>query len=171
MALQNAKSNYWKKGSDYINAFKFNLMGDPAMQLAKPKYKVNIERINQKIFKGKDTLKAGGKYQVAGTIKANGNVLNNFDGLIEFTLFDIPKKQKTLANVSSSIPVHVATQENILFKGNAVVAKGLFTVDFILPKEVAINQGALRMQLYASNNFVNADAIGIYDSLFVNAFS
>jgi hypothetical protein len=146
-------------------------MGDPAMQLAKPNYKVNIERINQKIFKGKDTLKAGGKYQVAGTIKANGNVLNNFDGLIEFTLYDIPKKQKTLANVSSSIPVHVTTQENILFKGNAVVAKGLFTVDFILPKEVAINQGALRMQLYASNNFGNVDAIGIYDSLFVNAFS
>jgi hypothetical protein len=170
-ALQNAKSNYWKKGSDYTNAFKFNLMGDPAMQLAKPKYMVNIAQINQKIFKGKDTLKAGGKYQVAGTIKANGNLLNNFDGLIEFTLFDIPKKQKTLANVSSSIPVNVTTQENILFKGNAIVSKGVFTVDFILPKEVAINQGALRMQLYATNNLGNADAIGVYDSLFVNAFS
>jgi hypothetical protein len=170
-ALQNAKSNYWKKGSDYINAFKFNLMGDPAMQLAKPKYRVNIERINQKIFKGKDTLKAGGKYQVAGTVKQNGNLLNNFDGLMEFILYDVPKKQKTLANVSSSIPVSISTQENILFKGSAIVSKGLFNVDFILPKEVAINQGALRMQLYASNNIGNADAIGIYDSLFVNAFS
>jgi hypothetical protein len=170
-ALQNAKSNYWKKGSDYINAFKFNLMGDPAMQLAKPKYRVNIERINQKIFKGKDTLKAGGKYQVAGTVKQNGNLLNNFDGLMEFILYDVPKKQKTLANVSSSIPVSISTQENILFKGSAIVSKGLFNVDFILPKEVAINQGALRMQLYASNNLGNADAIGIYDSLFVNAFS
>jgi hypothetical protein len=170
-ALQNAKSNYWKKGSDYTNAFKFNLMGDPAMQLAKPKFMVNISQINQKIFKGKDTLKAGGKYQVAGTINANGNLLNNFDGLIEFILFDIPKKQKTLANVSSSIPQSVTTQENILFKGNAIVTKGLFTVDFILPKEVAINQGALRMQFYATNNMGNADAIGIYDSLFVNTFS
>lgn len=94
MALQNAKSNYWKKGSDYTNAFKFNLMGDPALQLAKPVYGVTIERINQKIFKGKDTLKAGGKYQVAGTIKANGNLLTNFDGLVEFTLFDIPKSKK-----------------------------------------------------------------------------
>lgn len=170
-ALQNAKSNYWKKGSDYTNAFKFNLMGDPAMQLAKPKFMVNISQINQKIFKGKDTLKAGGKYQVAGTINANGNLLNNFDGLIEFILFDIPKKQKTLANVLSSIPQSVTTQENILFKGNAIVTKGLFTVDFILPKEVAINQGALRMQFYATNNMGNADAIGIYDSLFVNTFS
>jgi hypothetical protein len=86
-------------------------------------------------------------------------------------LFDIPKKQKTLANVSSSIPQSVTTQENILFKGNAIVNKGLFSVDFILPKEVAINQGALRMQLYATNNMGNVDAIGIYDSLFVNTFS
>ncbi len=170
-ALQNAKSNYWKKGSDYTNAFKFNLMGDPALQLAKPSYGVNIERINQKIFKGKDTLKAGGKYQVAGTIKANGNLLTTFDGLVEFTLFDIPKKQKTLANISSSIPVNVTAQDNILFKGNAIVSKGLFSVDFILPKEVAINQGALRMQLYAINSAGNTDAIGVYDSLFVNAFS
>ena len=171
MALQNAKSNYWKKGSDYTNAFKFNLMGDPALQLAKPSYGVNIERINQKIFKGKDTLKAGGKYQVAGTMKANGNLLTTFDGLVEFTLFDIPKKQKTLANISSSIPVNVTAQDNILFKGNAIVSKGLFSVDFILPKEVAINQGALRMQLYAINSAENTDAIGVYDSLFVNAFS
>ena len=170
-ALQYAKSNYWKKGSDYTNAFKFNLMGDPALQLAKPGYGVNIERINQKIFKGKDTLKAGGKYQVAGTIKATGNLLTNFDGLMEFTLFDIPKKQKTLANISSSIPVSISTQDNILFKGNAIVNKGLFSVDFILPKEVAINQGSLRMQLYATNSAGNKDAIGIYDSLFVNAFS
>jgi hypothetical protein len=170
-ALQNAKSNYWKKGSDYTNAFKFNLMGDPALQLAKPSYGVTIGRINQKVFNGKDTLKAGGKYQVAGTIKANGNLLTNFDGLLEFTLFDIPKKQKTLANISSSIPVNITAQDNILFKGNAIVSKGLFSVDFILPKEVAINQGALRMQLYATNSAGNADAIGVYDSLFVNAFS
>jgi hypothetical protein len=170
-ALQNAKSNYWKKGSDYINAFKFNLMGDPALQLAKPGDGVNIERINQKVFKGKDTLKAGGKYQVAGTIKANGNLLSNFDGLVELTLFDIPKKQKTLANILSSISVNVNTQDNILFKGNAIVNKGLFNIDIILPKEVAINQGALRMQLYATNSAGNSDAIGVYDSLFVNAFS
>lgn len=62
-------------------------------------------------------------------------------------------------------------QDNILFKGNAIVSKGLFSVDFILPKEVAINQGALRMQLYATNSAGNTDAIGVYDSLFVNAFS
>jgi len=90
---------------------------------------------------------------------------------MEFTLFDIPKKQKTLANISSSIPVNITAQDNILFKGNAIVSKGLFSVDFILPKEVAINQGALRMQLYATNSAGNADAIGVYDSLFVNAFS
>ena len=170
-ALQNAKMSYWKKGGDYTNAFKFNLMGDPALQLAKPKYNVSLETINRKPFAGKDTLKAGGNYQILGSIKSQGKLLNNFEGLIEFTLFDIYKKQKTLANIATSIPVSVATQDNILFKGNAVVNKGVFGIDFILPKEVAINQGALRMQFYANSTSGNADALAVYDSLFVNGFS
>ena len=171
MALQSAKMASWKKGGDHSNAFKFNLMGDPALQLAKPSYAVNLEKINQKVFKGKDTLKAGGKYQVAGTVKLNGNLMNQFEGLLEFTLYDIPKLQKTLANISTSTPVNVSTQDNILFKGKAVVHNGLFTIDFILPKEVALNQGALRMQFHASSTNADMDALGVYDSLYVNEFS
>ena len=170
-SLQNAKMSYWKKGGDYTNAFKFNLMGDPALQLLTPKNSVSINRINQKIFIGKDTLKAGGKYQIAGAIKLKDQLLNGFDGLIEFILFDVNKNQKTLANINTSIPVNVATQDNILFKGNAIVNKGLFSIDFILPKEVAINQGTLRMQFYANSMTGNTDALGVFDSLFVNGFS
>ena len=170
-ALQNAKMASWKKGGDHSNAFKFNLMGDPALQLAKPSFTVNLEKINQKVFIGKDTLKAGGKYQVAGTVKSNGNLLSQFEGLLEFTLFDIPKLQKTLANISTSMPVNITIQENILFKGKAAVHNGLFAIDFILPKEVALRQGALRMQFYASNTNADMDALGVYDSLYVNEFS
>ena len=170
-ALQNAKMASWKKGGDHYNAFKFNLMGDPALQLAKPSYEVNLEKINQKVFKGKDTLKAGGKYQVAGAVKLNGNLMNQFEGLLEFTLYDIPKLQKTLANISTSMPVSIPIQDNILFKGKAVVRNGIFAIDFILPKEVALKQGALRMQFYASNTNADMDALGVYDSLYVTEYS
>jgi len=170
-ALQNAKMASWKKGGDHFNAFKFNLMGDPGMQLAKPSFNVNLERINQKIFKGKDTLKAGGKYQVVGAVQSNGNTLSQFEGLVEFTLYDIPKLQKTLANISTSMPVDVTVQDNILFKGKAIVHLGAFSIDFILPKEVALRQGTLRMQFYASNTNADRDALGVYDSLYVNEFS
>jgi len=69
------------------------------------------------------------------------------------------------------MPVSIPIQDNILFKGKAVVRNGIFAIDFILPKEVALNQGALRMQFYASSTNADMDALGVYDSLYVNEFS
>ena len=50
-ALQIAKNTKWSMQGDRLNAFKFNLLGDPALQLAIPKNKI------QHIIK--DTLNAG----------------------------------------------------------------------------------------------------------------
>ena len=170
-SLRYAKMSHWKKGGDHLNAFKFNLLGDPALALAKPSYQVVIDKLNQKVFIGKDTLKAGGKYQLTGHIGARQQTLSNFEGVVEFTLLDAPKTQKTLANISTSMAADVLVQENILFKGKASVSKGLFSIDFILPKEVTLNQGTCRMQLYAATQLSDKDALGVYDSLWVNDYS
>lgn len=168
-ALQLAKMAQWKNGGDHLNAFKFSLIGDPALQLSTSSYKIDIESVNNKKFTGKDTLTAGGKYQLKGLIKNKGQLQTDFDGLVEFTLLDAPKKQKTLGNIASSFVTEVISQESILFKGKAEVMKGVFMIDFILPKEVTINQGSLKMQLYASNK--TKDALGTFDGLQVNNFS
>jgi hypothetical protein len=170
-SLRNAKMSHWKKGGDHLNAFKFNLLGDPAMTLAKPSYQVIIDKLNQKIFLGKDTLKAGGKYQLTGHIGYSQQTLSSFEGVVEFTLWDAPKTQKTLANTSMSMVTDVLIQENILFKGKASVSKGVFSIDFILPKEVTLKQGTCRMQLYAATLLSDKDALGVYDSLWVNDYS
>ncbi len=170
-SLRLAKMKHWKNGGDHLNAFKFNLLGDPALLLAKPDYQVAIDQLNQKTFIGKDTLKAGGKYQLTGRVTSGIKTLSGFDGVVEFTLLDAPKKQKTLANINSSTPVEVVLQENILFKGKAIVNKGNFAIDFILPKEVTLKQGTCRMQLYATTIAMDKDALGVYDSLWVNDYS
>lgn len=163
-ALQKAKMAAWAQGEDHVNAFKFTLLGDPAMLLAKPNDQVVLSSINGKTFMGKDSLQAGGKYTISGLVQSNGQTKNNFKGLVEMTLYDAVNSKKTLGNISSSIPVNVAVQESILFKGLATVNAGKFTIDFILPKEVAINQGGIKLQLNAYND--SADAIGIYTELF-----
>ena len=167
-ALQNAKMTHWKKGGDHLNAFKFSLIGDPALRLAKPRHQVAIETINQKRFTGKDTLSAGARYQLTGAVLSKGLLLPDFNGIMEFTLFDAPLQAKTLANSSASNIVNVEMQENILFKGKATVSKGIFAIDFILPKEVKVGKGACRMQFYTSNQKGEEDALSVYDSLFVN---
>ena len=161
-ALQRAKMQAWSADEDRMNAFKFSLLGDPAMRLSLPKYEIEIISLNQKQFLGKDTLLAGNKYTLKGAVNNKGVLQNNFNGLLDFVLYDAITNKKTLANISSSKVTTVAMQENILFKGKVTVTKGNFTVDFLLPKEVSLQKN-LKIQMAAYNEL--ADAMSIYDSL------
>ena len=161
-ALQKAKMQAWSADEDRMNAFKFSLLGDPAMRLSLPKYEIGITSLNQKPFIGKDTILAGSKYTLKGAVNNKGVLQNNFNGLVDFILYDAITNKKTLANASSSKVTSVAVQENVLFKGKATVTKGNFIVDFLLPKEVSLQKN-LKIQMTAYNEL--ADAMGVYDSL------
>ena len=163
-ALQKAKMAAWAQGEDHINTFKFTLFGDPAMQLVKPTDQVVINSINGKAFMGVDTLQAGSKYTINGMVQSNGQLKNKFNGAVQLILYDAASAKKTLGNVSSSIPVNVIVQENILFNGTASVNAGKFSIDFMLPKEVTLNQGALKLQLNAFND--SSDAMGIFNQIY-----
>ena len=161
-ALQRAKMQAWSADEDRMNAFKFSLLGDPAMRLSLPKYEIGIISLNQKTFTGKDTLLAGNKYTLKGAVNNKGVLQNNFNGILDFVLYDAITNKKTLANAGTSRETTVAMQENILFKGKVTVTKGNFTVDFLLPKEVSLQKN-LKIQMTAYNEL--ADAIGVYDRL------
>ena len=161
-ALQRAKMQAWSAEEDRMNAFKFSLLGDPAMRLSLPKYEIGIISLNQKTFTGKDTLLAGNKYTLKGAVNKKGVLQNNFNGLLDFILYDAITNKKTLANAGTSRVTTVAMQENILFKGKVTVTKGNFTVDFLLPKEVSLQKN-LKIQMTAYNEL--SDAMGVYDSL------
>ena len=163
-ALQKAKMAAWAKGEDPINTFKFTLLGDPAMHLSKAIDQVVINTINGKTFAGIDTLQAGSKYTITGAVQSDKQLKNSFSGTLEMVLYDATNNKKTLGNTSYSMPVNVSVQENILFKGNASVSAGKFSIDFMLPKEVAVNQGALKLQLTAFNDTV--DAIGVFTQIY-----
>ena len=161
-ALQRAKMQAWSADEDRMNAFKFSLLGDPAMRLSLPKYEIGIISLNQKTFTGKDTLLAGNKYTLKGAVNNKGVLQSNFNGLLDFVLYDAITNKKTLANAGTSRVTTVAMQENILFKGKVTVTKGNFTVDFLLPKEVSLQKN-LKIQMTAYNEL--SDAMGVYDSL------
>ena len=161
-ALQRAKMQAWSADEDRMNAFKFSLLGDPAMRLSLPKYEIGIISLNQKTFTGKDTLLAGNKYTLKGAVNNKGVLQSNFNGILDFVLYDAITNKKTLANAGTSRETTVAMQENILFKGKVTVTKGNFTVDFLLPKEVSLQKN-LKIQMTAYNEL--SDAMGVYDSL------
>lgn len=156
-ALQTAKNYNFNRNGDRLNAFKFGLLGDPAMRIVQPKYQINCTELNQTPWTDTLNLKAGGKYTIKGNLSTKKQVIQNFKGVVEMVLWDAPSTKKTLANQSTSQSVAVETQEQALFKGKATVQNGQFEISFILPGNLpSSDSAALKLQLYAYNDTADA---------------
>jgi hypothetical protein len=165
-ALQAAKNFNFKRNGDRLNAFKFGLMGDPAMRIAQPKYQINCTNLNQQPWLDTLFLKAGEKYTIKGNLSVKSQAIQNFNGFIDMVLWDAPSTKKTLANQTNSQAVLVETQEQAIFKGKATVKNGQFEISFIIPGALpSSNSAALKLQLYAYND--TADASMQFQSIFI----
>jgi hypothetical protein len=165
-ALQAAKNYNFNRNGDRLNAFKFGLLGDPAMRIAQPKYQINCTNLNASPWTDTLNLKAGGKYTIKGNLSAKNQLIKNFNGLVEMVLWDAPSTKKTLANQTTSQSVAIETQEQALFKGKATVQNGQFEISFILPGNLpSSSTAALKLQLYAYND--TADASMQFQSMFI----
>jgi hypothetical protein len=164
-ALQKAKLANMSLGGDRVNAYKFNLIGDPALQLAAPQHKISVQGLNNRPFFGKDTILTGVKNTLQGKIQNEVGEKVSFNGVVELSIYNATKWVKTIANQSTSMSVPIATQESILFKGKATVSKGEFTIDFILPTQVSNVALPIRFTLAAQNDSMGA--LQVIDSIYV----
>lgn len=143
---------------DAVNFRKFALIGDPALPLAYPKYKVVVDSINgHDFYSYADTLKALGKYTVKGhLVDLSGNPLTNFNGTVNTTLFDKAKKFTTLANDPKSYKEDFYLQNNILFNGKSSVNNGYFSTTFVMPKDINYAVDSGKFSFYAYNESIDA---------------
>lgn len=158
-ALKIAKNTYWSMQGDRLNAFKFSLLGDPALKLAIAKNKVQ-HFIN-------DSLTGGALATLNGQIMKDQIIHSSFDGWVDCTVFDVTKEKTTIGNQSTSIQTSIPTREGILYKGKATVKNGKFSIQFVLPKETNTSSGPIRIQSFAYN--ASEDALGIIDSIYVKS--
>lgn len=146
------------------NARKFILLGDPGMRLALPKYNVSTLSINGKPIDPAtpDTLKATGKYTITGMVTdINGQLLENFSGTVNPTIYDKPVTLSSLGQSSGSNARNFTLQRNIIFKGAATVTNGLFSFTFIMPKDINYEIGPGKISYYAHDGYL--DDAGGYD--------
>lgn len=144
----------------------FNLIGDPALKICLPKWKVVTDSINHiAISNGADTVRALTKMHVVGHLEDNnGNKLTSFNGVLSPTIFDKPKTVQTLGNDPLSPIISFKTQKNALYKGRATVTNGDFQFEFVVPKDIDFNFGRGKISYYADDKVVDADG---WDSTFV----
>jgi hypothetical protein len=150
-----AKNYTYQTQTDAVNNRKFTLIGDPAMTLAFPRYKVLTTAINGASLLTSppplDTLKALNTCTIAGVVTNNiGAPLPGFNGTLYATVFDKPRNVSTLANNASSIKTDFQVQDNVLYKGKVQVNQGNFSFTFVVPKDINYQYGKGKISYYAN---------------------
>ena len=153
-ACRLAKNYTYLTQTDAVNNRKFTLLGDPALTLAFPVYKVRTSSINGRAIGSggtpADTLKALNQVSVSGAVTDNsGAVLNGFNGVLYATVYDKPRTAVTLGNNPGSIRTEFQVQDNVLYKGKVPVSQGNFSFSFVVPKDINYQYGKGKISYYA----------------------
>ena len=146
-----------KQQTDDINMRSFVLLGDPALALHCPDYEVKILKINGiDAANYKDTIKSLLKCRLECAVtRADGSVVNNFNGNAHVVYFDKPSPQKTLNNSGHGVFDYKA-YSNKLFDGFASVNNGKFTVEFVVPKDIDYNVDYGKVSFFARSDSKSA---------------
>jgi hypothetical protein len=139
------------------NTRNFSLLGDPALKIGLPRYKVVTTHINNQDTSVVDTVNALSEVSVKGYLSdENGQKLESFNGLIYPTVFDKASQKKTLGN-GGSVPMSYEVYESQIFRGKATVGNGEFEFKFIVPKDISYNFGKGRLTYFADNGYEAAN--------------
>ena len=165
----NGKNNF--KGD--TNKLRYGFMGDPAMRLPYPGYKVELTTINGKAASGQDDypeLQARSRVRLSGRISdIEGNTAEDFNGTIEIQLYDAEKVVETYGNGTEGKVCTYNDRKTRLFTGRTTVSNGYWETEFIMPSEIENNYSPALISLYAMNE--NGDeANGSNEQLYVYGF-
>jgi hypothetical protein len=163
--MKNAKNDFRNE-----RIMSFLLVGDPALTLAYPDdFNAVITEINDvptenKLF----NFKAFEKITLKGAItNADGNTVNDFNGLLAVTVYDGQREIETLNN-SGGGSMKYNDYQNTIYTGAATVTNGAFTVSFTVPKDIGYSDARGKLSLYAVDATNRIEANGAFKHFTVN---
>ena len=170
-ALALAKSEMVRVGSpNAVNRVHFCLLGDPAIKLATPKYKVVVDEINGKSVDGTDVTEVGtgGIVSVSGHIEnTSGLTDDTFSGLIHSTILDNVENVVCQNNPygaengnEDEEPYTFEARMRTLYSLTDSVKAGKFTFKFPIPLDNNYSGKSGLISLYAVNDDKSIEAQG-----------
>jgi hypothetical protein len=143
---------------------RFILLGDPALTLSYPDYRVSLTEINGQPASG-DTVdfKALEKITVRGEIfDPSGNKATGFNGTLSATILDSKQTIRTLDNNHTDVIFEYEDYPNVLQKANDNVSNGEFSFSFVVPKDISYSNRPGKISLYALDETANIEAHGAF---------
>ncbi|MBK9291065.1 MAG: type IX secretion system sortase PorU [Bacteroidetes bacterium] len=149
--------------------YNFVLLGNPALRLSYPEYRAEVLKINGK---PSDTLHAMSEVVLEGRIvNPSGQLVENFNGVVEVLFFDKKSTYRTLGNDAMSMPTNFSLFDKLLFRGSATATNGLFSLRFALPRSIAYNYGMARISMFASDSVSGMSAGGWFDNIILGGIA
>ncbi|MBO7626185.1 MAG: type IX secretion system sortase PorU, partial [Paludibacteraceae bacterium] len=159
------------RGQD-SNKMVYILLGDPGLKLKVPELNLVVDSIVTMNSDGTvtktDTLKALSKMKIYCHVEdESGNILNQFNGLVNATLKDKKVKAFTLGNKDGIDPFSYHDRQSTLYTGSSVVTNGKFELQMIIPKDINYKVGYGRLSMYAYDELNGLDAMGANEDLLI----
>jgi hypothetical protein len=139
-----------------LNDEKFHVIGDPSLRIGIPRYTATITSMTP------DTIKALTVMTVTGKVKRDdGTDWPNFNGTVRLETLD--SRREVTYQSPGQFTISYGLPGNSLFRGEAPVQNGHFTVQFFVPKDITYGGTLGRIGLYFWNN--TTDGNGYRDLL------
>lgn len=155
------------------NKLRYGLMGDPTLKLPWPTLKVVVDEINGIDLQSTEelpVLPARSKVTLSGHLEdAEGNLVDNFNGIAELAVYDAEKVITTNANGDEGVVSEYNDRKTRLFVGRTKVNDGKWTTNFTMPSEIDNNYSPALITMYAYNE-EGEEANGACDQLYAYGY-
>lgn len=167
-----AKTEMINTGRDRTrNKLQYSLLGDPALKLNLPLYKVVIDSINGMSTEGNNEiiLRGGAIAKVKGRIVKELGKETNFNGLMSAKVFDtrelITCRQQ---EETSETAFTYYDRQKMLYSGTDSVRNGEFCFTFAVPRDLNYAEGTGRINIHAVSDDHSMLAHGSEERFYIN---
>jgi len=154
-ALRLAKLNTF----DTSNNETYNIMGDPTLRLAFPRYQAIFTDMHPDSFQALSVVSA------TGSIQDDRAAIASFQGKVLLKGFD--SKKSVTYTTKWGTRLNYMHPGNSLFRGEAKAENGTFRLSFIVPKEITYGSQTGRLSAYFRNETETSDGLGAKDGIAV----
>lgn len=153
------------------NKLRYALLGDPAMKLLMPGYKIIVDSIDGQAFPAPESdivLQARQDLEVTGHVEgyAGNEEIRDFRGTLYTTLYDALESHTTQGHGQAGVNFTFDSHGMRLFAGADTVADGRFRAHIAMPRDVADNYRHASLVMYAHDP-AKGDAALTEDRLYV----
>ena len=151
----------------------FTFIGDPAIKLNLPTYKIRVSTINGKdVALDTPNFRAYDEVVVEGEILSQDNLsVDNFNGKLDVKVMDSKISITTRNNFRNESAFNYEDYKNLVYKGSTQVQNGKFSFSFYVPGNISYSGKAGKMILYASDSEQKIEAKGNFTNYKVQGTS